>query len=293
MNQSQEIEKLSAAFIKAQSEFPPVPKSGRHKHFGYTYSTLDDIIKATEPTLKKFGLALMAEAGNPVQLPNDRINVTLTGRLLHESGQWVEASCVGEGQDTGDKATYKAITGGRKYLYCSLLGLTTDDDPETVRENRPATPPMAQHEDHYDRPASIRPSVSTPRPLSIPVNPVATPPQSAESAEQDPVLAQFGLKMEKVQSGKWTNYNVSTLNGKYVSKVVAPEILDAHVRATTDAPNRMKGIYLRGGIVSFNDEAYQDFLGTLHQAAGEEPPALIRALLAPEDDEVGMSELPF
>jgi hypothetical protein len=77
--------------------------------------------------------------------------VKVAVRILHESGEWVEASAWGEGQDRGDKAVYKAITGARKYGVASALGLATTDDPEddggeengagSRNESKPATRP--------------------------------------------------------------------------------------------------------------------------------------------------------
>ena len=69
-------------------------------------------------------------------------------------GQTEEADGYGEGVDSGDKAPYKAITGGRKYALASLLGLATSDDPERdqVTPEQPAKPPQQPAED----PAQVR-----------------------------------------------------------------------------------------------------------------------------------------
>ena len=42
----------------------------------------------------------------------------------------------GVGEDAGDKAIYKALTGALKYFYIQLLSLPTGDDPEDDAQDR-------------------------------------------------------------------------------------------------------------------------------------------------------------
>jgi hypothetical protein len=54
---------------------------------------------------------------------------------------------IGEGEDSGDKATYKAMTGAQKYALLKLFLISTGDDPEAdgakamIAPPKPATPP--------------------------------------------------------------------------------------------------------------------------------------------------------
>lgn len=61
-----------------------------------------------------------------------------------ESGEYLEGYAVGVGQDNGDKAVYKAITGALKYAITSNFLVETGDDaedePETPPPAKPATP---------------------------------------------------------------------------------------------------------------------------------------------------------
>ena len=71
--------------------------------------------------------------------PQHAYAVSIFLRLVHKSGQWIEVESIGEGQDRGDKSTYKALTGARKYGVAMLLGLITTDDPEATQDksNKP------------------------------------------------------------------------------------------------------------------------------------------------------------
>jgi len=140
MNQSESIAKLAPALVAAVAEMGPVSKSGNNTFDRYTYAKLEDYVKAVAPVLAKHDLCLMSGVPEVFCLESrttrnggteNACRARLTMRLLHKSGEWIEAESFGEGQDRADKATYKAITGARKYGIASLLGLATSDDPES------------------------------------------------------------------------------------------------------------------------------------------------------------------
>jgi hypothetical protein len=74
------------------------------------------------------------------------MEITLTDS---ESGEQMVVPWHGVGEDTGDKAIYKALTGSLKYFYIQLLSLPTGDDPEDDAHDRakakqPAGPSKAK-----------------------------------------------------------------------------------------------------------------------------------------------------
>jgi hypothetical protein len=153
MNMSDSIDKLAPALIAAQSEMGGVGKSGTNTFDRYSYATLEDYVKAIRKPLAKHGLSIVTSVMFPERLEPRKtakgnlehaVNVGITIRLVHESGQWIETQSMGEGQDRADKALYKAITGARKYGLASLFNLATTDDPESDelvgRDREPAPP---------------------------------------------------------------------------------------------------------------------------------------------------------
>ena len=149
MNSSESIENLAPALIAAQREFSHVGKGGRNEYDRYDYATLEDYVDAIKHVLTRHDLAVTSSVESTERL-DDRttkrggteyaVQVRGTIRVIHASGEWIESSFCGEGQDRADKAIYKAITGGRKYGLASLFNLATSDDPETD-ENVGNTPP--------------------------------------------------------------------------------------------------------------------------------------------------------
>lgn len=139
MNGSESTQKLYDALHKAQAEFRPVGMTGDNKFDKYSYAKLEDYVRVVRPVFEKHGLAIITSVDDVVEL-KDRttksggtehaVRVKLSARIIHTSGEWIESLGWGEGQDRADKATYKAITGARKYALASALGLATGDDPE-------------------------------------------------------------------------------------------------------------------------------------------------------------------
>lgn len=133
------VSEVSKAITLAQAEFKGVGKSGNNTFDKYAYANLEDYVKAIKPVLIKHNLSVLTSVEEVVALEDRKtqkggtehaVRVKIIVRIVHTSGEWVEASAWGEGQDRADKAVYKAITGARKYGLASALGLATTDDPE-------------------------------------------------------------------------------------------------------------------------------------------------------------------
>jgi|GEM_PF-4203127 len=116
-----------------------VPKSGRNSFHNYDYATEADIVAAVRTGMSDRGLMLIPSVQKTEWCVVERAKggkdrlCTLTVRYtLHDgdSGEKLEFDVVGEGQDAGDKATYKAFTGATKYALLKLFLIPTGDDPE-------------------------------------------------------------------------------------------------------------------------------------------------------------------
>jgi hypothetical protein len=144
---------FAAAFLKAQSEFPEIPKDGKADAglFSYKYGTLPAILRAVLPVLHKNNLAL-------TQLFSGGLIVT---KLVHESGEMLsEMECSAGGlkpQDFGSKITYL-----RRYSLIAMLGISPDDDTDAagVEAPPPVQPPLAAPQP-VDTPASEHAAVAT------------------------------------------------------------------------------------------------------------------------------------
>jgi len=125
---------LSEALAKAQAAFPVIPKnhtgkiSGQGKNgayeYSYRYADLADTVAAACPILTKNGISV-------TQFPDwDGEADLLTTRVMHESGQWLEASMRVFLSAESPQAHGSAITYAKRYSYCSAVGIIADEDDD-------------------------------------------------------------------------------------------------------------------------------------------------------------------
>jgi hypothetical protein len=127
---SEKTDQLLPALLKARMAMKPAFKGKKNDHFKYAYANEEAWHDAVQPQLHEHGLLLtfsIAEYSRAGSLSA----VKGLARITHvASGQWMQVSGVGEGEDKADKGAYKAQTGLKKYLYALAFSLPTSDDPE-------------------------------------------------------------------------------------------------------------------------------------------------------------------
>ena len=132
---------LRKAMLNAQKDIRNAGKAGYNSNQRYRYATLEDFLNAVKEPLLENDLILFSDlVGSPeityrktssgAQQVVARVKVLTT--VVHVTKGHMSVLVTGEGQDAGDKAIYKAITGARKYSIAMLFGIYTTDDPEAV-----------------------------------------------------------------------------------------------------------------------------------------------------------------
>jgi hypothetical protein len=126
MNQTNTIANISAALVKAQSEFPAIPRNkqvtvtGQKGSYKFFYAPFEDILRAVKPALVANGLGFSQSASG------DR----LVTKILHGSGEWMECE-VGIVNPSGTAQSYgSALTYSRRYGFCAAFGIQADDDDD-------------------------------------------------------------------------------------------------------------------------------------------------------------------
>lgn len=139
MAQSETIGALIGAVAAVMGGFRGVEKSGVNQFHRYKYASDADILWTLKPLLAEHGLAFIlvsytVEAIGEVKTKNGGaerlVDLRVTYRLAHKSGEWMDVVAPGSGQDPGDKAHYKAMTGALKYALRQSFAIPTGDDPE-------------------------------------------------------------------------------------------------------------------------------------------------------------------
>ncbi|WP_199615518.1 ERF family protein [Paenibacillus alkalitolerans] len=132
-------------------------KDGKNRHQSYEYITEKQYKNNFKQARSQAGLLWkMEEIGHEyLGTISDKMHLILTkfrGRLIDpDTGEFEEYLFSGSGADNGDKALYKAYTGGLKYFLASNFLVAEDTDPESdeeeVRQNKPKyTPPERREE---------------------------------------------------------------------------------------------------------------------------------------------------
>jgi len=121
MNKSESIANLAAALCKFQANIGKVKKEATNPFFKSKYASLANILDVIQKPLADAGLSFC-------QLPDADCLTTI---LMHDSGEWIEATyCMPVVKTNDPQAMGSAITYARRYALGSILGLNIDEDDD-------------------------------------------------------------------------------------------------------------------------------------------------------------------
>ncbi len=153
MQSSESLANISAALIKAQSDFPKITRDKTVKvktrgggEYEFSYAPLDSIIDKIRPVLAANGLSFIQAVGEK----------TLKTRIIHLSGEWIEGGDTpilaqsGSAQDVGSGITY-----ARRYSLAAMLGIASEDDDDANRASgnkaKTTASPKGVMQDEWER----------------------------------------------------------------------------------------------------------------------------------------------
>lgn len=134
MQTSQETTNLFKAMISAFADMQAIPKD--KQAYGYKYATLDNLIAMLRSVLPKHGL------GFTQSFRRENGVATLTTRVFHNTGEWMEDFVEISGVDLQGKANDAqkigaAVTYYRRYTLSAIFGIASDDDVDGNLNNIP------------------------------------------------------------------------------------------------------------------------------------------------------------
>lgn len=142
---------LVRKLAEVMAEVGRVPKRGRNEFHHYDYATEADIAEAVRaglasrrvmmiPSVESLSFRELDTKGGGKQTV---ATVSVRYRVYDgDSGESLDIGPIcGEGQDAGDKATYKALTGATKYALLKTFLIPTGDDPEAETAAPSSHPP--------------------------------------------------------------------------------------------------------------------------------------------------------
>jgi hypothetical protein len=114
-----------------------VPKNGYNSFHKYQYVTESDLIESVRKFMAEAGLVVFNNV-EKYEIDGELATVTIKFTLAcTDTGETVESIMIGQGQDKGDKAFYKAYAGATKYFLMKTFLIPTGDDPEKDTDTSP------------------------------------------------------------------------------------------------------------------------------------------------------------
>lgn len=126
MRTSEETAALMETLRQSQAQFPTIPKAHRANagSYSYAYADLADIVTAIRPILAAHNLVVTQVVEHV-----DGVDLLTTRLAQTEIGQWIEGS-MRLFEFSTPQAQGSAISYARRYAYCSLLGIISDEDDD-------------------------------------------------------------------------------------------------------------------------------------------------------------------
>jgi hypothetical protein len=132
------------------SDVEAIAKNRHNKQQGFAFRGIDDVMNTLHPLFAKHKVfptcefSEMTRSERETKSGGTMFVVTMKAKytLYASDGSSVSTSAVGEGQDSGDKATNKAMSACYKYAMFQLLCIPTeavDADEETPEQVKPAS----------------------------------------------------------------------------------------------------------------------------------------------------------
>lgn len=128
MNTSESIKEIATALCSFQGEVEKINKEATNPFFKSKYATLANILDVIREPLHKNGLSF-------VQFPTGQFR--LVTRLMHNSGEWLEAEYEMQPTKNTPQEIGSCITYMRRYALGSILGLNIDDDDDGNAASKP------------------------------------------------------------------------------------------------------------------------------------------------------------
>lgn len=132
------------AMIAILKDMGAIEKSSRNKTQGFQYRGIDDVYAALHPLLAKHKVFMLPEVVGDTREERPSKNggvlafttVLVKYNFVAEDGSFVSCVMKGEGMDSGDKSTMKAMSIAHKYAILQTFSIPTQDivdpDSETV-----------------------------------------------------------------------------------------------------------------------------------------------------------------
>jgi hypothetical protein len=218
---------IALALAKVQGSIIPPKKDTDNPFFKSRYADLAGVWESVRGPLAANDLAF-------VQLPTtEGSRVSVTGILLHKSGESIESTISGSAKDAMPQSIGSCITYLRRYQMSAMLGIAAEDDDGAAASGTTSKEKTKAQE---------RPGFSTGVPYdqhlqSQTVAGTTARPQVDHGDFEDVIVSAVAAESGKKKNGEpWTLYRIETRNHGTFSTFDAAVFDRATMAATLGAP---------------------------------------------------------
>ena len=126
-------------------EVPAIGKTKQNTKQNYKFRGIDDVTNKLQPIFAKYKLFVVPKV---LEQTREERKTSMGGTLLYsickikytfyaEDGSYVEATVIGEGMDSGDKASNKAMAIAFKYVLSQVFCIPTEELKDPDKEKTP------------------------------------------------------------------------------------------------------------------------------------------------------------
>lgn len=162
-------EMIYSAINAAMADIGAIQKDKKNKSQGFMYRGVDDVMNALNPAFIEHKIFVATEV---LDQRREERKTSNNGNLIYsickvqftfysaEDGSSIKVITIGEGMDSGDKATNKAMSVAFKYACFQLFCIPTEEMSDEQADARPVDP---DRESHTTKPPAEKPQKSADR----------------------------------------------------------------------------------------------------------------------------------
>ena len=147
-------EMIYGAINAAMADIGAIQKDKKNKSQGFMYRGVDDVMNALNPAFIEHKIFVATEV---LDQRREERKTSNNGNLIYsickvqftfysaEDGSSIKVITIGEGMDSGDKATNKAMSVAFKYAYFQLFCIPTEEMSDEQSDARPVDPDKESH----------------------------------------------------------------------------------------------------------------------------------------------------
>lgn len=150
-----ENQKIYSALAAVMSEIGVIEKGKTNSQQGFKYRGVDDVMNALQPLLIKHKVFIAPEV---LEQTREERTSTRGGTLIYsilkvkytfytDDGSFVSAIVIGEGMDSGDKASNKALSIAFKYACFQIFCIPTEEMQDPDSESHEIEPKQKTNSD--------------------------------------------------------------------------------------------------------------------------------------------------